>query len=130
MPATDKAKTKLSPGASGLASSLPVSPVVPKTYAESTPLSRRQQIIEKVSQIALELETVDLQTEKTIVSGKLDPVPEEQPLLHTTRMWEWVESAGFYKKAGASSSSSTTSRRRSPGDDPPLRLLLLGPEGV
>jgi len=90
----EKVKTKVAP----TASQLPSSPV-PKTYADSTPLARRQQIIERVSQLALELEST-LQKEKIV--GKLDPVPEEQPPLHTTRMWDWLQSAGFYNKAASS----------------------------
>jgi len=76
----------------------PASPV-PKTYADSAPLARRQQIIERVSQLALELENL-MQKEKTF--GKLDPIPEEQPPLHTTRMWDWLQSAGFYNKTVSS----------------------------
>jgi len=72
---------------------------VPKTYADSTPIARRQQIGERVSQLALELES-SLLKEKVV--GRLDPIPEEQPPLHTTRMWDWLQAAGFYKK-GASS---------------------------
>jgi hypothetical protein len=90
----EKVKTKVAP----TASQLPSSPV-PKTYADSTPLARRQQIVERVSQLALELEST-LQKEKIV--GKLDPVPEEQPPLHTTRMWDWLQSAGFYNKAASS----------------------------
>ncbi len=87
----DKTKTK-----AGAASQAPSGP---KSYADSTPLARRQQIVERVSQLALELES-SLQKERVV--GRLDPVPEEQPPLHTTRMWEWLQSAGFYNK-GASS---------------------------
>lgn len=92
--ATDKPKTKVAP----TASQVPSSPV-PKTYADSTPIARRQQIVERVSQLALELES-SLQREKIV--GRLDPIPEEQPPLHTTRMWDWVQAAGFYKKTASS----------------------------
>ena len=85
----DKTKTKAASQA----------PSGPKSYADSTPLARRQQIVERVSQLALELES-SLQKERVV--GRLDPVPEEQPPLHTTRMWEWLQSAGFYKKGPSS----------------------------
>jgi len=89
----EKTKTKVAPS-----SQAPSSPV-PKSYADSTPLARRQQIVERVSQLALELES-SLQKEKTV--GRLDPIPEEQPPLHTTRMWDWLQSAGFYNKNASS----------------------------
>mmetsp|Transcript_11450 Transcript_11450/g.28952 ORF Transcript_11450/g.28952 Transcript_11450/m.28952 type:complete len:798 (+) Transcript_11450:93-2486(+) len=90
--ATERPKTKAT------SSQVPSSPV-PKTYAEMTPLARRQQIVERVSQLALELES-SLQKEKIV--GRLDPVPEEQPPLHTTRMWNWLQAAGFYNKDASS----------------------------
>ena len=92
--AVEKPKTKTVP----TSSQAPSSPV-PKSYADSTPLVRRQQIVERVSQLALELES-SLQKEKIV--GRLDPIPEEQPPLNTTRMWDWLHAAGFYNK-GASS---------------------------
>ena len=91
---SDKPKTKAAP----TASQVPSSPV-PKTYADSTPIARRQQIVERVSQLALELES-SLQREKSV--GRLDLIPDEQPPLHTTRMWDWVQAAGFYKKTASS----------------------------
>ena len=78
----------------------PVSaPPPPKTYADSTPLLRRQQIIERISQLALELENTQ---QKENMVGRLDPIPEEEPHLHTTRMWEWLQSTGFYTNSLAS----------------------------
>ena len=68
--------------------------VVARTYTGSSPQARRQQIMEKVAKLALQLENAQ-QTEHTI--GKLDPIPEEDPPLHTARMWDFLQKAGFYK---------------------------------
>lgn len=87
----DKFKTKIASTSSHLLS-LPI----PKTYVDLAPLARRQQIIERVSQLAFELES-SIQKEKIV--GRFDAIPDEQPLLHTTRMWDWVQSAGFYNKS-------------------------------
>jgi hypothetical protein len=35
--------------------------------------------------------------QKTASSSKPQPLPDEEPALHTARMWEWLESTGFYK---------------------------------
>jgi len=72
---------------------------VPKTYSDSTPFSRREQIIERVAQLALELENSQ---QKEYNAGRLDNIPQEEPALHTTRMWEWLQSAGFKNKAPSS----------------------------
>uniref|UniRef100_A0A7S4A8X2 Uncharacterized protein n=1 Tax=Pseudo-nitzschia australis TaxID=44445 RepID=A0A7S4A8X2_9STRA len=97
---------------------------VPKTYADSTPIARRQQIVERVSQLALELESSQ-HKEKSI--GRLDPVLEEQPPLHTTRMWDWLQSAGFYNKVASSkrlaSIKSPQIHSRRPYQSIPTRIL-------
>lgn len=74
-------------------------PPAPKTYAESSPQARRQKIMDKVAQLALELEraqTAEASSSPTV--GKLSLIPEEDPPLHTARMWEWLQSAGYYKQ--------------------------------
>jgi hypothetical protein len=88
---TTKAKTVVV--ATTLPASVPTS-VVARTYTSSSPQARRQQIMEKVAKLALQLENAQ-QTEQIV--GKLDPIPEEDPPLHTTRMWEFLQKAGFYK---------------------------------
>jgi hypothetical protein len=90
----DKTKLKVPP----VAPQAP-DPPLPKTYAESSPISRRQQIVERVSQLALELDNSQ-QREKMF--GRLEFIPDEEPALHTTRMWEWLQSSGFHSKAPSS----------------------------
>lgn len=91
---------------------VPAPPPGPKTYADSSPQARRQLILEKVSHLAMELEQVARQgpagSSSAATSGSgpssssnnsryLKPVPDEDPPLHTARMWEWLQSAGFYR---------------------------------
>ena len=90
----DKTKLKVPP----VAPQAP-DPPLPKTYAESSPVSRRQQIVERVSQLALELENSQ---QRENMFGRLEFIPDEEPALNTTRMWEWLQSSGFHSKAPSS----------------------------
>jgi hypothetical protein len=90
----DKAGEKLKvkgPSAPGAAAS---SAPVPRTYATSNPQARRQQIMERVSNLALELENSQ---KADSLLGHLQSIPEEDPPLQTSRMWEFLQSGGFYK---------------------------------
>merc|ERR1712238_46993 len=87
----DKTKLKVLPVTPPAPAPAPTLPV-PKTYSDSTPFSRREQIIERVAQLALELENSQ---QKENNAGRLDCIPQEEPALHTTRMWEWLQSVGF-----------------------------------
>jgi len=101
--ATSKKKKKDKAGDSKTAAT-PTKPgiSVPKTYSNCPAVERRQRIIDKVARYALELETNMQQKTSTAnvkkgMSNKLEAPPVEEPLLHTSRMWEWLENAGFYK---------------------------------
>ncbi|KAL3914413.1 MAG: hypothetical protein SGARI_000136 [Bacillariaceae sp.] len=88
--AGDKSKTKGGAAAGAGASAA----TVPKTYTTSNPQARRQLIMEKVTDVAIQLE--DSQKAQS-AGGNLQPIPQEDPPLQTSRMWELVQSAGFYK---------------------------------
>jgi hypothetical protein len=75
-------------------------PPVPKTYAESSPQARRQKIMDKVAQLALDLEraqAVEAASAAT-TAGKSSVIPDEDPPLHTARMWDWLQSTGYYQQ--------------------------------
>lgn len=75
-------------------------PPLPKTYAECSPQARRQKIMDKVAQLALDLERAQAgeAARAAATAGKLSVIPDEDPPLHTARMWEWLQSAGYYKQ--------------------------------
>jgi hypothetical protein len=103
-------------------SSVPPKASIPKTYPDLSPVERRQLILDRVAQVALGLESQLnfrrtkrplLPTSSSNAAGDtkratLGPsyVPPEEPLLHTARMWEWLEAAGFFQASLASESPS------------------------
>ncbi|KAG7352892.1 hypothetical protein IV203_008940 [Nitzschia inconspicua] len=87
---TEKPKDKVSTAVAAV----PGAATLPRTYVSSAPPSRRQQIMEKVGQMALELETFH---RAFATGGRLQPIPQEDPPLQTSCMWEFLQTAGFYK---------------------------------
>lgn len=128
---SSKKKKKSTSSSSASASTAVVTvkaPSAPLTYAECSPLERRQRILDKISQLALALESqLTKQTKKassTSSSGAAASstsqsdkskstqknsssnggiqvlatyIAPEDPPLHTARMWEWLDVAGFFK---------------------------------
>jgi hypothetical protein len=98
-PAAAKAKVEpLTP----YPSLIPVVTKEPKTYADASAQTRRQLIMDRISYLATELEHVARQAPagsagQPTLNRNLESIPTEDPPLHTTRMWEWLQSAGFYR---------------------------------
>ena len=102
---TTNKKTKKKPSTSTSATSATAAKQTvvvpkPKTYADCPATERRQRILEKVASIALTLEGSISKQHPPKPSSTMELsktfVPEEDPPLHTSRMWDWLEKAGFY----------------------------------
>lgn len=138
--ATEKSTTaaasstpKASSAAAAAASKVPSAP---KAYAECPPPERRERILERVAQLALALEsqlnhrrtkrsalpTSPSAASSTTSKGPAPPpekaatvtasyIPDEEPPLHTARMWEWLEVAGFFNSTASSSNSDGSSSK-------------------
>ncbi|KAL3916569.1 MAG: hypothetical protein SGILL_005117, partial [Bacillariaceae sp.] len=87
---TDKSKAKGSAAASAPTNSAPA----PRTYANSNPQSRRQQVMESIARVGVELENAQ---KADNLGASLQSIPEEDPPLQTSRMWEFLQRGGFYK---------------------------------
>jgi hypothetical protein len=104
----------------------------PRTYPDLAPPERRQRILERVAQLALGLEsqlnyrgtkrTAILPPGSTVAPAKSGSeakqatleasyIPPEDPPLHTARMWEWLEIAGFFQATSTSESQSSKDAR-------------------
>jgi len=96
----------------------------PKTYADLPPNERRQRILERVAQLTVGLEgQLNSRRAKRTpypLPGSMDVkkmplsasyIPPEDPPLHTARMWEWVETAGFFQASLSSESQSLRDAR-------------------
>jgi hypothetical protein len=133
-----KIKVKDKPTGAGTAvkkssSSLSQKPLAtPRTYPDLAPPERRQRILERVAQLALGLEsqlnyrrikrTAILPPGSNLASAKsgndakqatleASYIPPEDPPLHTARMWEWLEIAGFFQATSTSESQSSKDAR-------------------
>jgi hypothetical protein len=94
-----KEKTTEKPKAAPAATATPTPAPTVKSYAECAPVDRRQRISNTVSQLALQLEEQELKIQHT--QKPPEPLPDEEPALHTARMWQWLDSAGFYNSLPA-----------------------------
>lgn len=97
--AAERAKNELFVPYPSLVTSVPK---VPKTYADSSPQTRRQLIVDRVAHLAIDLEHVARQAPagsagQSLITKNLESVANEDPPLNTARMWEWLQSAGFYR---------------------------------
>mmetsp|Transcript_7849 Transcript_7849/g.19584 ORF Transcript_7849/g.19584 Transcript_7849/m.19584 type:complete len:923 (-) Transcript_7849:2348-5116(-) len=80
----------------------PKVPKGPTTYADSSPETRRNLIMDRVAHLTMDLEQVARQAPagsaaQSAANKSLANIPSEDPPLHTARMWEWLQSAGFYR---------------------------------
>jgi hypothetical protein len=91
---TKKEKPTEKPKAKAAAVAAPISSSSLLRYVTSAPQSRREQIMEKVGQMAIELEATQ---RANYSSGRLQSLPEDDPPLQTSGMWEFLQTAGFYK---------------------------------
>lgn len=75
-------------------------PSVPKSYAECPPQERRQRILERLSQLASDMQDIyrKQQLHKEFSTNKKQPfdAPKEDHLA-TNKMWEFLDAKGFYK---------------------------------
>jgi hypothetical protein len=142
-----KAKEKIATSVKKSLSSVSYKAVTPRTYPDLAPAERRQRILERVAQLALRLETqLNYRRAKSSSSPALGStdnkkastlaasnIPLEDPPLHTARMWEWLEAAGFFQASLVSDTQSLKEARlglQSPEQNPrgmlfpkPVRIL-------
>jgi hypothetical protein len=121
------ASTSTTKSAAPAAPVVPKAPAAPKVYADCPPPERRQRILERVAQLALGLESqlnfrrtnkrspttpgANSTSSSTAATSKAaaaavnkttgSVIPLEDPPLHTARMWEWLEAAGFFQSKNA-----------------------------
>ena len=90
----EKTTEKLKSTPAAAPAPLPVPTIKP--YSQCKPVERRKRITDAVSQLALQLEAEELKTQHR--QKPPEALPDEEPPLHTARMWQWLDSVGYYDR--------------------------------